>query len=62
MRSETQESKLTKSQAQDDDTELYSQQEETSDFPQHLKRQQTLGEAPVGEEISCVFFTHVDPT
>lgn len=32
--------KLTKSQSQDDDAELNSQQEKTSDFPEHLKRKE----------------------
>lgn len=41
MRTETS-CKLTESQSQDDNTELNSQQEEPGDFPQHLKRQQTL--------------------
>ena len=40
MRTETS-CKLTKSQSQDDDAELNSQQEEPGDFPQHLTKQQT---------------------
>lgn len=45
--------KLTESQSQDDDAELNSQQEETGDFPQDLKRQQTSWESTIAEQTSC---------